>query len=333
MPAATPTQLVNAVLDAVQKSGGSAVYLSGNVQGHPRKFGVQYLDQSFTVWVYIWTLTHGGRASLPDEYRIQMTTVASPLSLNPTGYTLLLGYEPNLGVFGGFDLTRHQTFTQGSPSVQIDLTALQEALQNGLSFTTKDNQEVAVGVRADQFLNYALNAPDLHSRGAAIIPLLQRAAASEDVQAEAEALPAERQRIVAEVSRLSRASNFRRKVLDAYGHRCAVTRMQLRLVDAAHVLPVAVEGSTDATTNGIALSPTMHRAFDGGLIFLDRDRVMRLNEARSNDLQTSGLADGLADLSDLLGRRIHLPADSNLWPLPDIIERANAYRRIPGYTT
>ena len=331
MPVASPTQLVDAVLDAVQQSGGSAVYLSDSVRAHPRKFGIQYLDQSFTLWVYIWTLTHGGRASLPGEYRIQMTTVDSPLMLNPSGYTALMGYEPNLGIFGGFDIAQHQTFTPGSSSVQIDLSALQAALQNGLDFTTKDNQEVAIGIRPDQFLEYALNAALLHTGSAEVLPLIQRAAAAENIEAEADTLPLERKRVVTEVSRLSRAANFRRKVLDAYGHRCAVTRTQLRLVDAAHILPVIVEGSTDATTNGITLSPTMHRAFDHGLIFLDSDRFVRLNVEKAGQLRTLGLLDGLPDLITLLDSRIHLPADRNLWPSTALIEQANACRRIPGY--
>jgi putative restriction endonuclease len=55
----------------------------------------------------------------------------------------------------------------------------------------------------------------------------------------------------------------------AYGNRCAVTRVQLRLVDAAHILPVGTTGSADHVRNGIALSPTYHRAFDAGLIYLD----------------------------------------------------------------
>lgn len=330
MPPATRKQLLDALLNAFQQSGGSAVLLSDDQK--PRKFAVQYLNQRFTVWIYVWTLTHGGRPSLPSEYRIQMTAVDSPLVLNPDGYTVLMGYEQNLCVFGGFDLERHRIFTKGSPSVQIDFDALKNALQNGLSFTTKDNMEVAVGVRADQLLNYILNASALHIQGAAIevLPLLQRAAASEDIQEETKQLTKERHRIVAEVSRLSRAGNFRRKVLDAYEYRCAVTGMQLQLVDAAHILPVAVEGSTDATTNGIALSPTMHRAFDNGLIFLDEQRVMRLNINKSEELKKLNRVNGIDDLSTSLGP-IRLPSDRNLWPREDIIRQANKYRRIPHY--
>ncbi|MFN5474519.1 MAG: HNH endonuclease, partial [Pseudanabaena sp.] len=41
-----------------------------------------------------------------------------------------------------------------SPSVQIGISAIHSALQNGLSFVTKDNDEIAIGVRPDQFLIY-----------------------------------------------------------------------------------------------------------------------------------------------------------------------------------
>ena len=93
MPAVRPSILVNSILDAIQQSGGSAVYLSRSDQAHPREFLVQYLDEKFSVWVYIWTLTHGGRESLPNEYRIQITSVSSPLRLNPSG----LRWAPLLG--------------------------------------------------------------------------------------------------------------------------------------------------------------------------------------------------------------------------------------------
>lgn len=332
MPAASPTELVNSILDAVEQSGGSAVYLSDSLQTHPRKFGIQYLDRDFTVWIYIWTLTHGGGAARPqDEYRIQLTTVQPPLELNPNGYTLLLGYYPDLELFAGYDIQEHIQFTPGSPSVQIGYSALQNALQTGLSFYERTNQEIVVGIRPDQFLNYTLNAVSLHNEGPAVQSLLQRAAELEDVEQEASQQPPERQRVVTEVSRLSRDANFRRKVLDAYGNRCAVTRMQLRLVDAAHILPVAVEGSTDDTMNGIALSPTMHRAFDHALIYLDDDCIMRLNDDRAAKLRSLNLAHGLSDLQGWMDQRIHLPADTGLHPHADFIRKANEYRQISGH--
>jgi putative restriction endonuclease len=334
MPAASPSILVNSILDAIQQSGGSGIYLLRSDQAHPREFLVQYLEEKFSIWVYIWTLTHGGRVSLPNEYRIQITSVSSPLRLNPSGYTVLMGFYPDLGMFAGFDLRRHRTFTTGSPSVQISINTIHEALQNGLAFNTKTNLEIAVAVRPDQFLNYVHSADAMHRYGSdtQTIRLLERAAEAQEItEQDIEGLARERQIIVTSVNRYSRDASFRQQVLNAYEHRCAVTRAQLKLVDAAHILPVPVERSSEHITNGIALSPTMHRAFDNGLIFLDQDYIMKLNEEKVNELNSENLNAGLNQMRNMLQGRIHLPADRRQWPNPQFIIEANRYRRIPSY--
>ena len=85
-----PGVLVDAILDAFQASGSSEICVSRNLRAHPRKFIVQAEFTGVSLWVYLWTLTHGGRNTLPNEYRIQMTSVASPLDLNPDGYQTIL---------------------------------------------------------------------------------------------------------------------------------------------------------------------------------------------------------------------------------------------------
>jgi putative restriction endonuclease len=334
MPAVTADTLVSAFLDAIQQSGGAGIYMSGANRKHPRDYLVQYLDRSLSVWVYIWTLTPGGRPSLPNEYRIQMTGVQPPLTLNPGGYTVLLGYYADLGIFAGFDLHRHRNFTPGSSSVQISIETIHKALQHGLAFGTKTNQEIAVGIRPDQMLNYVFSAEDLHRYGneAETLALLQKASESQDVgQEDIGGLTAERKKIVSTVVSYSKAAMFQQQVLTAYDHRCALTRAQLRLVDAAHILPVRAPGSSDHVTNGLALAPTMHRAFDNCLVYLDTDYKMRLNDEEADKLSNLGLAAGLPQLKSTLNSRIHLPADHNQWPKVEFIKRANAYRRIPGY--
>jgi len=131
------------------------------------------------------------------------------------------------------------------------------------------------------------------------------------------------------ISCQARAASFRQKVLTAYANRCAVMRMQLRLVETAHILPVGVEGSTDDVPNGIALSPTYHRAFDSGLIFLDEDLMMRPIPVKELYLKTIRLDGGLTDFRDLLDKRIHLPPDRRQWPDPSNIRKAISFRRIP----
>lgn len=330
MPAIDPLKLVNAILDAFQDSGSSGILIS-SLKQHPRRFIIETEAGGIETWVYAWTLTHGGRPNLPDEYRIQMTTVSSPLPLNSKGYTLLLGYEPNTKMFAGFDLTRHRTFTTGSPSVQIDIKCIHKALEDGLAFDRKNNQEIAIGIRPDQILNYMANAEDLHrlGRNAAMYSLLSKASALDMIaKKEVTELSPKRQKILSTVNRWARSACFRQQVLTAYGNRCSVTRMQLRLVEAAHILPVEADETADDVRNGIALSPTYHRAFDGGLIYLDDDYVMKINLERELQLVTLNLDGGINDFRRYLGMRIYLPPDKRQWPDISMIRKANKYRRI-----
>jgi putative restriction endonuclease len=327
MPAITPATMIAALRDAVSRSGESAVLLAGPGT-HPKQLGISGPHGPTTVWVYIWTLTFGGRVSLPDEWRIQMTTVQSPLALNPHGYTVLMGYEPDLHVFAGFDLSKHQRFTTGSPSVQIDKRVLLKALQDGLAFDRKDNDEIAVGLRPDQFMHYVRNAEMLHSLGAdaRTFTAMNIASSSHDVPAAELPTSEPRRRVVSEVSRWARDANFQVQVFNAYGNRCAVTRAQLKLVQAAHIIPVAAQGP-DHVTNGILLSYTYHKAFDDGLIFLTPNYQMVLNQARADHLRQLGLDAGLQSFAEPLGT-IHLPADPNQRPRPEFIAQANSLRQV-----
>ena len=336
MPAVQPRVIVDRIVEAIQESGGVAAYVSETVRTHPRKFVFSLSGNTYSLWVYIWTLTFGGRDNLPDEYRIQMTAVSSPLQKNtdPNGLTVLMGYHPDLKMFAGFDLTKHSIFTTGSPSVQIGLSAIHSALQNGLSFVTKNNDEIAIGVRPDQFLNYCLNAESLHLHGASsdFTNLLTKAVQSQAIsEQDISALAVDRKLIVEKVRRYSRNANFRKIVLNAYDNRCAVTRFQLRLVDAAHILPVHSEDSSDCVTNGIALSPTFHRAYDNCLIYLDENFVMKLNEKKVEELKQHQLDAGIREFQSFLNKKIYLPIDLNQRPRKEYIKMANKHRRIPGY--
>ena len=246
MPAANPQTTVDAILNACETSGGCAHFEISTLRRNPRKFVVITPDdRTISLWVYVWTLTHGGRPTLPDEYRIQMTSVTSPLDMNRGSMhkTVLIGYEPQLNAFAGFDIEKHRTFTQGSPSVQIDIKTIRKALSSGIAFDKKTNDEIAVGFRQDNFINYIMHSDRLHEYGADsetvnIIENLGQIESQSEYQdgiisyEESDALP-ERKMVVSEVSRLSRDSNFREKVLRAYGYKCAVTGIQLSLPEAA----------------------------------------------------------------------------------------------------
>lgn len=329
MPALSAAQIVQAIEDAFTESSATALLIS-QPRTHPRRFYITAGESSFPVWVYIWTLTHGGGAARPrDEYRIQLTSVTPPLPENPDGPTLLLGYEPNTRCFAGFDLRKHRSFSMQSPSIQINISALREAARDGFAFMRKGNDEIAVAFRPDNMLAYCLNGENLHESGADadVSSLLSKVVRFETVSdRELETIPPERRRVVSKVSRLARDSDFRRKVVVAYDRKCCVTGLQLRLIDAAHILPVGAEGSTDEVQNGLCLSPTYHRAYDRGLIYLAEDRRMLINARKKDELIRLGLGGGLADFEAHLGREIFLPADRTQWPRAEIIRAANGFR-------
>jgi len=68
-----------------------------------------------------------------------------------------------------------------------------------------------------------------------------------------------------------RSSVFRKAILEIYNNQCSVSGLKVAdaknrsLVDACHIMPFA-ETYNDSIRNGLALSPTFHRAFDRGLI-------------------------------------------------------------------
>jgi putative restriction endonuclease len=331
MPSITPKQIVEAIKDAFSEVGATAVLIS-DAQAHPRRFYISSGEVSFPLWIYIWTLTHGGGKARPrDEYRIQLTSVEPPLLLNPDGPTILIGFEPNLRCFAGFDLSKHKSFSLKSPSIQININSLRAALRDGFAFTRKGNDEIAVAFRPDQILAYSINADSLHELGADAdtSKLLIKASKFETIsEEEILILPKERQRIVATVSRLARDSDFRNKVVIAYDRKCTVSGLQLKLIEAAHILPVGAEGSSDDIINGLCLSPTYHRAYDRGLIYLTESFEMQINKHKERELTRLGLSGGLDNFKSFLNHQILLPADRKQWPSVDYIRKANIFREI-----
>jgi putative restriction endonuclease len=242
----------------------------------------------------------------------------------------LLCSNPENFVFGGFDINRHRDgFKPGSNSVQIALSALLAARNFGWGFYTNQFTEIAVAFKPAELMNYVINAAALHADGARAVSMLNRVVRMEAVPApEIEALPAPRKRIVETISRLARAANFRNQVVSAYEQRCAVSRVQLKLIDAAHIHPVGADGSTDSVRNGLCLAPTYHRAFDQALIYLTPEMKMKLNLAKLDKLKALNLAGGLDYFGQYLDQEIFLPANPLQRPAVDYIRRANAFRGV-----
>jgi putative restriction endonuclease len=109
-------------------------------------------------------------------------------------------------------------------------------------------------------------------------------------------------------SRKVRDRQFRKRVLDVYECRCALTGMQLingggrAETQAAHIMSVEA-GGPDTVANGIALSGTVHWMFDRGLISL----------SDAGDILLSSKINDVAGVEKLIypDRRARLPANED----------------------
>ena len=124
---------------------------------------------------------------------------------------------------------------------------------------------------------------------------------------------APRDRTLMLTSRAVRDRAFRKRVLEAYDCRCALTGLKLingggrAEAEAAHIRSVEANGP-DIITNGLALSGTVHWMFDRGLISLT-DELEILLSTRINDF------DGVCKIINADGRA-RLPRHAELRPHP-----------------
>lgn len=125
-------------------------------------------------------------------------------------------------------------------------------------------------------------------------------------------------RVVYRVSPAKRAAAFRRIVLENFQNTCAVTGQKFVYGDvveaeAAHIIGKEVSG-TDDPRNGLALSRSMHWAFDNGLFTLSDQYEIEIHpKAFKADRE-------LFPLFRREGKTIHLPADGYYRPHPEAVE-------------
>lgn len=111
---------------------------------------------------------------------------------------------------------------------------------------------------------------------------------------------------------------FQRLVTSSYNFQCSFTGMKLSnsfnysLVDACHIIPFSV-GYNDNHTNGIALCPNMHRAFDRGLLSIDGNYRILVSEHLTEDKNHPYA------LNALKGKQIILPQQQNHYPAQEAL--------------
>lgn len=124
-----------------------------------------------------------------------------------------------------------------------------------------------------------------------------------------------------------RGGLFKREIPKIYNNICAVSGLRIdavtnvSMVDACHIVPFS-EGYDDSLTNGIALCPNLHRAFDRGLISISDDYKVILSK---NFIENSSLY----SISQFADKKILLPNKSEFYPT---LENLSQHRKKFGFS-
>ncbi|HUD47354.1 MAG TPA: HNH endonuclease [Candidatus Baltobacteraceae bacterium] len=312
------SNLVQRIVAAVNASGWSAIVLSSQ---HPFELSLFQGEQRIVVRCYIWNLTHGGYPRNPNELRIQVTGV-DRFRVDTGVKTLLLGWDEDEQLFAGFDVRKHLVSMTGrSPSLQVRRETLDEAKTKSFFPQTRDNDEIVIVFRPEFFVAYVQEIDELHKTAQWPEELRQlEGIANADIERELNDVPpGPRRTVLVQINRKVRDARFRTNVLNAYNYRCAISGVQLGLVEAAHIVPVDHERGTDELKNGICLSALHHRAFDAGLVGIKRDYSIIVNERRMSDLRSIGWDGGAAEFRSSLRDRILLPTRQTHYPDRDYL--------------
>lgn len=111
-----------------------------------------------------------------------------------------------------------------------------------------------------------------------------------------------------------RGGVFKREIPKIYKYQCAISGMRIeslsnaQMVDACHIVPFAIS-KDDTISNGVSLSPNLHRAYDRGLITITEDYIVRISPTITE-------LDSPFSLKQFEGKQISLPQETHHFPSP-----------------
>lgn len=112
-----------------------------------------------------------------------------------------------------------------------------------------------------------------------------------------------------------RGSVFKREIPKIYNNTCCISGMKVdaimnvSMIDACHIIPFS-RSYDDTVTNGIALCPNLHRAFDRGLIAVDDDYRVLVSQLFREEVTSYSLR-------NFEGMKIRLPSIRDYYPVKE----------------
>lgn len=110
-----------------------------------------------------------------------------------------------------------------------------------------------------------------------------------------------------------RSNVFKKEVPKIYNNTCCISGLRvdtvsiISMIDACHIVPFS-ESYNDTISNGIALCPNLHRAFDRGLISIDDHYRVLVSKSFTETI------DSAYNIKQFEGKRILLPPVEKYYP-------------------
>jgi putative restriction endonuclease len=119
-----------------------------------------------------------------------------------------------------------------------------------------------------------------------------------------------------------RGSLFKREIPKIYNNTCSISGMKIdaisyvSMVDACHIVPFS-KSYDDTVTNGIALCPNLHRAFDRGLVCIDENYIVVVSKIFTETSSNYSIR-------EFEGREIRLPLNQKYYPSTENFKKHKA---------
>jgi putative restriction endonuclease len=124
-----------------------------------------------------------------------------------------------------------------------------------------------------------------------------------------------------------RGSLFKREIPKIYNNACCISGMRIdatisiSMIDACHIVPFS-ESYDHTITNGIALCPNLHRAFDRGLIAIDEDYKVVVSKSFKEEENNYSIRAFESKTISLPTQESYFPKTNNfLWHLKNIFKK------------
>ncbi len=326
MPTLSAGELLQALIDSCRRSTEAVLYVEGR---NPYRLSIN----GDTCTVFVANISHTSRSD-PDEYRIQcpgnLPTQLGRRSAQGESICIL-GYHAESGAFSAWDpaLFLRRSRRTRRFSLYTRLSALQSASTKGFDKYVDTGGQTVLMFRPDYLGLYIENVDFIHRATDRAIQNIVDVYGSTPVGTVPERrVMVARRRVRLTHTQYARSPHFRQEVLSAYGNQCAMCRLQLELVEAAHLVPHAHPKGLDVVENGVALCALHHRSLDTGLLYIDGDYRIRLNQARYKYLNKVGLTNGIRRYRRNLRPSIDLPREYSQRPLRENILLGNQLRGI-----